>query len=118
MAAARMFSGHGDLDTMLGQQMVHGGDIRQMRQIAQNQGFIAQQTGRQERQGGVLGTTDGDLAPQGPSSTYAYLIHSSSGQFLAAPAMAAMAAPKLAITSTVAGFLSYCTAPANRQIPK
>jgi hypothetical protein len=82
MAAARMFTGHGDLGAMLGQQMGHGGDIRQMWQIAQNQGFIAQQTGRQERQGGVLGTADGDLSPQGPSSTYAYLIHLNSGQVL------------------------------------
>ena len=62
-------------DAVLGQQIGHGGDIHQMRQIGQAQGLVGQQTGGHEGQGGVLGPADGNDAPQRGAADDADLVH-------------------------------------------
>jgi len=63
------------LDTVLSQQVGHGGDVGQMRQIGEIERLVGQQAGRHQRQRRVLGATDGDGALERRTADDSDLIH-------------------------------------------
>jgi hypothetical protein len=66
---------HVDLDAVLLQQVRHGGDVAQMRQVRERQRLVGQQAGRHQWQGRVLGAADADLALEGLAADDPDLVH-------------------------------------------
>ena len=60
---------------VLRQQLVHGLDVGQARHVRQHQPFVGQHPRGHQRQGGVLGAADGDLARQRPAAANTKTIH-------------------------------------------
>ncbi len=63
------------LDAVLGQQIGHRCHIGQLGQIAQHQRLVGQQAGRHQRQAGILGSTDRNLAFQHGTAANTNLVH-------------------------------------------
>ena len=70
---------HGDLNPEIGEQARHGGHVDQVRKIGQRQGIGGQKACRHQRQGRVLGPSDGNGAAQRIAANDTNSIH---GPFL------------------------------------
>ena len=55
-------------DAVLRQQQRHGGDVGKPRHVRQHQPLVGEQAGGHQRQGGVLGAADADLAGERPAT--------------------------------------------------
>ena len=64
-----------DGDAVLGQQQAHGLDVGKPRHVAEHQALVGQQGGGHQRQGGVLGAADDDLAGERPAAADADAVH-------------------------------------------
>ena len=64
-----------DRDAVLRQQQRHGGDVVEPRHVRQHQALVGQQAGGHQRQRGVLGAADDDLAGERPAAADANTVH-------------------------------------------
>ncbi len=69
---------HHRLHAHVAEQLQGGGDVLQVRQVADGHRLVGQQGGAEDRQGGVLGAADPDLAVDRPAAGDDQLVHGAS----------------------------------------
>jgi len=62
-------------DAVLGEEGAHGLDVGEPRHVGENEALVGEQAGGHQRQRGILGAADGDLAGERPAAADADTVH-------------------------------------------